>query len=336
MQLKRTFVERAVLSLFVASAMAGSAAAACAIPNDLSNGQTADATEVMENFSALTTCADALAPAGPAGAVQFKGASGNVEGLPLTAGQLAIGSAGAPPQAGSLTAGPGIAILSGSGSLTISALGSSPGPGVDWLNENAVTRPQASSFTLVTSTTAPTGATLQATTRGMALRSSASASGTGLMAETATPAGSWQATVLAVYSGSMSTSGYPAIVVRDSSSNRAVEFGISAGSRSSFQFTYSRTAGGNGLDTILSQTGANDVGLPPPSQPVWSRLAYNGTSFIWSYSRDGENFVKGYTVNANDNLTTADRVGLGTLFSQSSHADWPSAYHILSWSLVAL
>lgn len=310
--------------------------AACTVPNTLSNGQTTDATKVMDNFAAVATCADASAPSGGQNTVQFKTSNGSLSGVTLSDGQLAVGTTGGAPQAKTLTAGPGIAIVNSSGGITISATGSGSANAVDWLNEAAVIRPSAGNFSLVTSTTAPAGASLVPTVRGMALTTTSIADDTSVMAETTTPSGHWQATMLAVYSGPLSTYSFPAIAVRDSMAHRAVEFGISGMSASTYQFAYTRSIGGQGLDAVAGQTTVTDIGLPPPSQPIWSRLTYDGTNLSWSFSRDGEVFSTAFTISAGDNLTNLDRVGPAAFFQQPTHPGWPSAYHILSWRLASL
>ena len=87
---------------------------------------------------------------------------------------------------------------------------------------------------------------------------------------------------------------------------------------------------------ILGQTAAADIGLPPPSQPIWSRVTFDGTNLSWSFSRDGEIFSTVFTVLAADNLSNVDRVGPVAFFQQPTHPTWPSAYHILSWQLASL
>ena len=312
------------------------AMAACTVPNVLSNGQTADATQVMQNFSAVAGCADATAPSGGQNSVQFETSSGSLSGVALSSGQVVLGTTGSAPQAKTLTAGPGIAIMNAPGSISISATSSGSANAVDWLNEAAVIRPIATNFSLVTSTTAPAGASLVPTVRGMALTTTSVADDTAVMAETTTPSGSWQATMLAVYSGPLAPASFPAIAVRDSISHRAVEFGIGSSGTTSYQAAYVRTVGGLGLDTILGQTAAADIGLPPPSQPIWSRVTYDGTNLSWSFSRDGEVFSTVFTVLAADNLSNVDGVGPVAFFQQPTHPTWPSAYHILSWQLASL
>jgi hypothetical protein len=74
------------------------AEAACGVPNQISNGQVADATAVMGNFNALTNCANsAVSPSGSPAAgnvAVFSGpntiTSGNLAGDCVTAGTLAV------------------------------------------------------------------------------------------------------------------------------------------------------------------------------------------------------------------------------------------------------
>ncbi len=124
----------AALSAFACVILPGSnaAEAECTLPYQFTNGQTADASQVMANFNALLACVNNAAPGGAANAVQYNGGAGNFGGAgPLTNGQLAIGSSGGPPQATTLTAGSGIAITNGPGSITITGGGAAGNNGSD-------------------------------------------------------------------------------------------------------------------------------------------------------------------------------------------------------------
>lgn len=104
------------------------AQAQCTLPYQLTNGQVADASQVMANYNALITC---LAAGGSANAVQINNGSGGLAGVgPLTDGQVVIGSTGNAPQGAALTAGSGISITNGAGSVTIAASGG--GGGSSW------------------------------------------------------------------------------------------------------------------------------------------------------------------------------------------------------------
>jgi hypothetical protein len=309
--------------------------ATCTLPYQLTNGQTADATQVMANLNALTTCLANAAPGGSTNAVQFNNGSGTFGGAgPLTNGQLIIGSAGNAPQAQNLTAGTGITITNSAGGITIATSGGSGG-GVDWLYFSAVVQPTASNFTLRTSTTAPAGAALSATSRGMLLSSTSVANSTAMMADLALPAGHWQATMLYVYSGPINSYNMPCIAVRDTVNNKSVQFGI-GGSNGGWRFDYQKLSGGIGLNTYSGDTADGDVGLPTPAGPIWSRLTYDGTNLIWAFSRDGEHFVTAYTVSATNYVTNLSTIGPAVTFAQPGNTSWPAFMHVLSWSLVSI
>ncbi|BBU64375.1 hypothetical protein MSC49_43100 (plasmid) [Methylosinus sp. C49] len=93
------------------------------LPYQITNGQVADASPVMANFSALVGCLSAAAPAGSTNALQLNAGSGAFAAVgPLGNGQLVIGATAGAPQAAALTPGPGISIANGPGSITISTV----------------------------------------------------------------------------------------------------------------------------------------------------------------------------------------------------------------------
>jgi hypothetical protein len=84
------------------------ALAACTVPNALSNGQVADASEVMDNFNAVATCADdAVTPSGTPSTGQIATFSGSKT---ITGGNLS-----------------GDVTTSGSAATTLSSTGVTPG-----------------------------------------------------------------------------------------------------------------------------------------------------------------------------------------------------------------
>jgi len=122
--MRRNFIFALILAFAGSALNSLDAAASCTLPYSRTNGQTADASQVMANYNALLNCLNS-APAGSTDALQYNAGSGSFGGVgPLTNGQLAIGSTGAAPQAATLTAGGGIAITNGPGSVTISAAAS--------------------------------------------------------------------------------------------------------------------------------------------------------------------------------------------------------------------
>jgi hypothetical protein len=134
------------------------ASAGCALPYQISNGQIADASPVMADFTALLNCLNNL-PAGASNAIQFNAGNGVLGGVgPLTNGQLLIGSTGGSPQATTLTAGPGITIANSPGNITIGASGSGSDNGSDapfaapvlsnmnWLSQGSATAVQDGNY----------------------------------------------------------------------------------------------------------------------------------------------------------------------------------------------
>lgn len=67
-------------------------------------------------------------PGGATNSIQYNAGSGTLSGVgPLTNGQLVVGSTGGVPQAATITAGPGISITNGPGSVTIGTTGAGSG-----------------------------------------------------------------------------------------------------------------------------------------------------------------------------------------------------------------
>lgn len=125
------FIRSLLATVVVALGASGVANAQCTVPNNLTNGTTADASQVMANFNSVLSCVNS-APGGATNAIQFNAGSGVFGGVgPLTNGQIVIGSTGAGPQAATLTAGSGIAITNAAGAITITSTGSgAPAPTV--------------------------------------------------------------------------------------------------------------------------------------------------------------------------------------------------------------
>ena len=82
----------------------------------------------MANFNAISSCIASVGlPGGAPNALQYNAGGGNLGGIgPLSNGQLVIGVTGGPPQATTLTAGPGITITNSAGAIAISGSGGGP------------------------------------------------------------------------------------------------------------------------------------------------------------------------------------------------------------------
>src|SRR5690348_11545243 len=87
----------------------------------------------MANFNAILTCLNNQKPAGATDTLQYNAGSGSFGAVgPLTNGQVVIGSTSNAPQASTLTAGPGITITNGIGSVTIGSTGVTFNPRGAW------------------------------------------------------------------------------------------------------------------------------------------------------------------------------------------------------------
>lgn len=91
--------------------------------------------------------------------VLIGGASNAITSLALTNGQLAIGSTGADPSAATLTAGTGVSITNGAGSITVNALGG----GLSWTVVTGTTQAMAINNGYIANNAGLVTATLPAT-----------------------------------------------------------------------------------------------------------------------------------------------------------------------------
>ncbi|MEN3289374.1 MAG: hypothetical protein V7634_3674, partial [Bradyrhizobium sp.] len=285
----RTTVLCASLLFAFLSAATGAAEAQCALPYQLTNGQPADATQVMADYSALSGCIANQAPAGGANAVQYNAGNGTLGGAgPLTNGQLVIGSTGGAPQAQTLSAGSGIVISNGPGNITIST---SAGAGSGLYGATMSGRPTAASTGLVnwinqggsTSTDSAAGLSINAPTAALS-----GGSTTGLFK----PAPSAPYTITALIAAT-----------RNSSSYNAVGIGWYDGTNKLHALGYVTNGGGVPFFQVQkwnAPTSYNSTELSSAangfSQPIWLRIADDGASVSFSFSQDGANFLTLETV----------------------------------------
>jgi hypothetical protein len=258
------------------------ATAACTLPYQLTNGQNADATQVMANFNALVAC---LGSAGSTNAVQYNAGGGAFGGVgPLTNGQLVVGATGGAPQAQTLTPGAGISITNGAGNVTIAATGGQAGTGLyrqvmsatptsastgltNWLNQGSATVDD--SVVGVSMTLPPAGAGTHITGRFMA-----------------SPTAPYKITALIA-------------ATRNSNSVNQVGIGWYDGSNKLHLLAYATNNGGapylfvgkfnsaTSFNTIDVQTNINAF-----AQPIWLQIQDDGTNVPFSFSQDGANFLQ--------------------------------------------
>lgn len=262
------------------------ARAQCVLPYALTNGQPADAAQVMANYNALLAC---LTPGGSTNAIQYNAGSGTLGGVgPLTDGQLIIGSTGNPPQAQTLTAGSGISITNAPGSVTIAATGAASINGLyrqvmsatptsastgltNWLNQG----------TAVVSDSA-VGLTIDAPPVGTAL------SLVGRYKAAPTP----PYTIRALLG-----------VTRNTNSYNGVYLGWYDGTAKLHIMHFQSVNGGAsaiGVGRWSSATsyvsGDFQSANNAFSQPIWFQIQDDGTNVSFAFSQDGANFLPVYSV----------------------------------------
>ncbi|TCU67440.1 hypothetical protein EDE08_11014 [Bradyrhizobium sp. R2.2-H] len=277
--------QRVTSAAFVALALLilGSerARAQCVLPYQLTNGQVADATQVMANYNALIACLTSAAPAGSNNALQYNAGSGTLGAVgPLTDGQLVIGSTGAAPQAHTLTPGSGIVITNGPGNITISTV---PGGGSGLYGPVISGRPTAASTGLVNWLN-QNGGTSTDSAVGLSINvPSSSGAVSGLFA--AAPPTPYTITALIA-------------ATRNSNSFNGVGIGWYDGSSKLHLISYV-TQGGNApyfeIEKWDSFSSFNNKDMTSASnafsQPIWLRIADDGANITFAFSQDGANFL---------------------------------------------
>jgi hypothetical protein len=268
----------------------------CVLPNQLTNGQTADATQVMANFNALAACINNGGPGGSANAIQYNAGSATFGGVgPLNDGQVVVGATGGTPQATGLSAGSGISITNGPGSVTISATGAGAvSPFYDPASI-PITTPTASSFT-VQNGTGSTGTLTNMVSRGMTLTVPTGSPYVDTAIEQAVPSSSAFTVTALVYPASyMSGAWFWGLAVKDVS-GKYVGLGFSSTTKVAY-YTFSN------ISTV--NTFSSTTSILNGQNPVWLRLQLTGGNFVFTFSFDGEHFNPGSTVSATAYLSSS-------------------------------
>ena len=274
-----------------------SAAATCAVlPNNLANGQLADASQVMGNFNALQGCINNLSGmldssfGTTQGSILYRGTTGWVALTPGTPGQiLSTGGANANP-------------------AWTSVAGSSTSPYFTSLQP-----PSASAFSLVQATGITSTLANMPSGRGMTM--DVTGSGTNSMSSTEQPVLSQTAFTVttSVYLASSLTGNWFVGIGVSDSTGKYDSFGwrnsSGVGTFNEFQFSSI-----NAVGTTTSLFGSFN-----PNGPVWLRLQLSAGNFIFSASFDGENWETIQTVSATHYLGSAlSKVGI-IVDNNSSH-----------------
>ncbi|MBZ9765503.1 hypothetical protein LB526_01840 [Mesorhizobium sp. CA6] len=311
----------ALLAIFCVAG-ANSARAACTLPNTLTNGQTADATQVMADFNALVACLNAAGPGGSGSSVQYNNGSGAFAGVgPLADGQLVIGATGGVPQAQNLTAGSGITITNGPGSVTISSAGGSGGSVSPFYDANVIplTKPTASSFTVANST-GNTGTLTDMASRGVVLSTPGSGNVNTTMEQPIANSSTFTVTALVYPVGYLTGNWFWGICVKDTAGKYAV-FGF----RNQTPVSYFKFSNINTYNSSSTSTGIVNA-----QNPIWVKLQAASGTFTFSFSFDGEHFNPGWSVSMTDYLTSnLSTVGIFIL-NNTTGRDIP--LDVLSWT----
>lgn len=260
--------------------------AQCTLPHTLTNGQPPDATKVMANFNALVSCINA---GGSSNAVQYKSGSGALAGVgPLTNGQLVVGSTGNPPQAQALTAGAGITISNGPGSIAVEA---TPGLATAGLYRQVMSALPTAQSTGLTTWLNQSGASYADGPAGVSLSA---------------PAGG--ADALRVRYGPTPVPPYTltALLAATRNSTAFSEAGIGWYDGTAKLHIFSYVIGATGFSSnlqiakwsafnfrVLGNDAATSASYYP--QPLWIQLKDDGTNISFAYSYDGAKFLPLFT-----------------------------------------
>jgi hypothetical protein len=265
------------------------ASAQCTLPYQLTNGQTADATQVMANFNALVTCLGNAAPGGATNSLQYKSGTGTLGGVgPLTNGQLVIGSTGAAPQAQTLTAGSGILITNAPGGITIAASGAAAGAG---LYRQIMSTTPTSGNTGLSNWLNQGSAVVSDSSVGLSISAPSSGSSSNL-AGRFMPAPSPPYTIKTLIAATRNSNNSSSVGVGwyDGSNKLHLIIYLTNGSSAPILQVqrYNSPTSWNGNDF---QSEANSF-----AQPIWLQVGDDGTNVSFSFSQDGANYVQVFSV----------------------------------------
>ncbi|MHB8884741.1 MAG: hypothetical protein ACYC5H_06590 [Methylovirgula sp.] len=272
-----------------------------ALPNQLTNGQVADATQVMANFTALFNCLNSV-PGGSANAIQFNAGNGSLGGAgPLTNGQVIIGSTGNAPQAATLTAGGGVSISNAPGQITISAAAGQS-------YEQAWTQPHAANFPTTYISPSGSGMSVADYALGVVLSANATSGNSNYQVAMFQPVPTggthgWRVIARLVAGAPPVTAIKGGLTIRNSSNGKEVSFDLGYDSGSAITIT--QWAGYDTWYAGINLSGQADF------SGAWYMIENDGTNLNYYYSYDGYTWAKLYTEPLASSYTgTPDQVGL--------------------------
>ncbi len=320
--MRRNTALLSTLAAFVL-ALAGSTAARaqCVLPYALTNGQTPDATQVMANFNALVSCLD---PGGSNNAIQYKAGAGSLGGVgPLTDGQLVIGSTGNAPQAQTLSAGSGITVTPGAGSVTLAATAGTGGTGLyrqvmsptpttvstglaNWLNQGSAV---ASDSAVGLSINAPQSASTSLRGRYMAA-----------------PSPPYTIKVLIAATRNTYTQSSVGVGWYDGTAKLHVIQNIANNNASCPIIQVAK------FNSVTAGAGTDfSSALNTFSLPIWLQIRDDGTNVSFAFSQDGANFLPVFTVAKSSGFLGASGYN-NVIFFVNSPGAAATLSTLLSWT----
>jgi hypothetical protein len=262
------------------------ARAQCVLPFQLTNATLADATQLMGNFAAVANCINAN---DPTNAVHYNAGGGTLGGVgPLTNGQLVVGSTGAAAQAQTLTAGFGIEITNGAGSITIAGTSAVAGAA---LYRQVMSATPTSASTGLTTWLNQGSAAVSDSAVGVCIDAPTSGTSTNLTGRyMAAPTAPYTITALIA-------------ATRASTSFSGAGIGWYDGSAKLHLLSYSINNGGvpyllvNKWNSVTSFNAADFTSSNNAfAQPIWLRVADDGTNVSFAFSQDGYTFIPLFSV----------------------------------------
>lgn len=282
--------------------------AACALPNALTNGQPADASDVMDNFNAVAACADAsVQPTGTpvSGQLTVFSGSGSITGGNLSGDVATSGNAVTTLAPSGVAAGSYFRAnitVDAKGRITAAANGAG---GASWWLQP----PAASMFTLDNSD-GTNLSLLDDTDVGLTVNSGAPVSSSGQPSRIAyvtlsNPALAWDLKVKMPFSFPATSYSSAGIIVYNSTNNRNLRLM----SQTNELLAVSRYSG-KGTWSASPYNG----GWPSSSRLQWMRIQFDGTNYNFYYSNDGKKWAQIYQETPAAYLTASgggagDRVG---------------------------
>jgi hypothetical protein len=319
---------------FCSSCFSVMAFAACTVPNVLTNGQVADASEVMDNFNAVAECTDdALKPSGvpQAGKIAvFSGAQtitgGDLMGDVTTSGGTATSLAPSGVTPGTFTNS--VITVDVKGRVTAAASGTGGGGG----GTNWSLQPPASLMFTLDNSDGINLSLLDDADVGLSVNSGPPVTASQQPSRIAyvtlsNPAAAWDLKVKMPFSFPATNYSIVGLLVYNSANNRSLRLV----SQTNEPFSVQRYSAKS-----TWQSSPYGGGWPSASRLQWTRIQFDGTAYRFYYSNDGKKWAQVYQEAPASYLTASgggigDRIGF---FISCARTSGPEVLATLEyWSL---